>query len=67
MSHMIADTEEELHQMAEQIGLKPEWFQNKGVPHYDICQAKKKQAIQQGAIEVDRRRLVRIIKKLKSP
>ena len=34
MSHMIADTEEELHEMAQKIGLKREWYQG---DHYDVA------------------------------
>lgn len=34
-SHMIADTEEELHEMAEKIGLHRSWFQDPRVEHAD--------------------------------
>lgn len=47
MSHMIADTLEELHAMADKIGVARKWFQ-KG-DHYDITQSKKKLAIKHGA------------------
>jgi|SRR5215217_52807 len=63
-SHMIADTKEELHQMAASIGLKREWFQDKHAHlppdryptntwHYDVTQSKRKLAIQAGAVEVE--------------
>jgi hypothetical protein len=66
MSHMLADTEDELHRMAESIGLKREWFQNHGrTPHYDVCQAKRKQAVNCGAIEVGRRDLVALMRRLR--
>ena len=53
MSHMFADDLEELHTLAQAIGLKREWFQtNSSVPHYDVCQTKRALAIEQGAIEL---------------
>jgi hypothetical protein len=37
MSHMAADTLEELHQMAKNVGVAKRHFQDKqGKPHYDI-------------------------------
>lgn len=49
MCHMLADTEEELHGMAARIGVKRHWYQRF---HYDICLAKRRKAIELGAIEV---------------
>lgn len=64
MCHMMADTLEELHEMAHRIGLKRRWFQmsNRGMPHYDISLSKRKEAVECGAIGVDRRRMVEIMK-----
>jgi len=56
MSHMIADTPEELHAMAETIGVKRKWFQDHRVPHYDICQNKRVKAIAAGAVVVATRK-----------
>jgi len=58
MSHMIADTEQELHLMANLIGMKREWFQPKSFPHYDVSISRKKKAVELGAIELDRREFV---------
>ena len=65
MSHMIADTIEELHEMADNIGLKRSWFQpgNNSLAHYDLCQSKRKLAIEYGAIEISSRELVAKIRK----
>lgn len=53
MFHMIADSLDELHKMADDIGVQRKWFQNKqGHPHYDICKSKKRSAITFGAKEV---------------
>lgn len=49
MSHMIADTEDELHAMAAKVGVARRWYQG---DHYDICMSKREQAIKLGAIPV---------------
>lgn len=56
MCHMIADTEQELHDMAQRIGVRRKWYQGN---HYDICLKMKNKAIRLGAIEVTKRDLVR--------
>ena len=53
MSHMFADTPDELHSMACSLGLKREWFQSHTrTPHYDVSISKRSLAIQKGAIEL---------------
>jgi hypothetical protein len=50
MSHMIADSINELHEMADILGVKRKWFQDKATkPHYDICKKKKMLALNYGA------------------
>ena len=63
MCHMLADTLEELHAMAATLKLKPEWFQEQGTPHYDICQSKRALAIKAGAVVADRVKVVELIRK----
>lgn len=63
MCHLLADTIDELHLFAEQIGLKREWFQNGSTPHYDLSLTKRKVAINHGAKEIDNKQVVEIIKK----
>lgn len=52
--HLQADTPEELHAFAAQIGLRREWFQTKpGRPdhdHYDLTASKRAVAIEHGAV-----------------
>lgn len=54
MCHMIADSLEELHAMAKLIGIQRKWFQDKRVPHYDICKSKRSLAVKAGATELSR-------------
>lgn len=57
MSHMVADTEEELHGMAERLGLR-KWFQNAASgAHYDISMSKRGEAVKFGAVEITMREL----------
>lgn len=64
MCHMLADTLDELHAMADTVGVKRKWFQDKpGFPHYDICKAKRGIAVANGAIEIDRKRFVELVRR----
>ena len=56
MCHMIADTEAELHAMADRIGVLRKWYQG---DHYDITQSKRALAVAAGAIELSRMELGR--------
>lgn len=49
MCHMIADTDDELHAMADAIGVQRKWHQG---DHYDICLSKRAKAVSLGAIEI---------------
>ena len=65
MSHMLADTEEELHAMAAKIGLKRGWFQPLSTPHYDVSQTKRREALDNGAVEIGNHDLVALIRRLR--
>ena len=39
------------------------WFQNRRVPHYDICQRQRKLAIKTGAVEIGWRQTVELMRK----
>lgn len=49
--------------MAGKVGLKRRWFQNTSTPHYDLCKSKRAKAVELGAVEVDRKQTVELIKK----
>lgn len=65
MCHMIADTEEELEDIAIKLGLNLSWWQYKGTPksHFDVSKSVREKALQLGAIIIDRKELVEILKK----
>jgi len=62
MCHMLADSLEELHAMADRIGMKREWFQQLSTPHYDLSKTRRALAVKAGAIEIDAKRTVQIIR-----
>lgn len=52
--HMFADTEAELHAMADAIGMKRSWFQpfpKHSLPHYDLSGTRRQRAVKAGATE----------------
>jgi hypothetical protein len=62
MSHMVADTLNELHDMADKLGIARRYFQDKkGRPHYDICKSSKSKAITLGAKEVSEKWIIAIL------
>lgn len=55
MCHMVADTEAELHAMADKIGVDRKWYQypkKSRYPHYDIALSKRALAVEAGAQEI---------------
>lgn len=59
MSHMVADSTEDLLAMADTIGVARRWIQYPGTDreHFDICMSKRAKAVAAGAIEVTMRDL----------
>lgn len=61
--HLFTDQVDltELHQLADRIGLKREWFQDHPrAPHYDLTPYRRQCALGAGAYPVSRRRAVEI-------
>lgn len=55
---MMADTLDELHAMADRIGVQRKWFQDTmSGPHYDIALSKRVLAVAAGAREVTLRQM----------
>lgn len=58
MCHMLADTDDELHAMADRIGVSRRWWQSPektSGSHYDIALSKRALAVQAGAVQVTQR------------
>jgi hypothetical protein len=69
MCHMIADTPEELHAMADKIGMARRWFQappQASFWHYDIAKFKRALAVEHGAIECDRNAFVGHLRRIRA-
>lgn len=68
MCHMIADTTAELLVMADRIGIARRWLQHAGTAreHFDICTAKRAEAVRQGAREITMRELASITRARRS-
>ncbi len=62
--HMYADTPEELHAIAARLGLRREWFQDDArLPHYDLVEPQRAQAVELGAVEVAKRHTAETIRR----
>lgn len=61
MSHMIADSTEELIAMADKIQVSRKWIQKRGTyaEHFDVCKSKRALAVEHGAIVLSPKDLVR--------
>ena len=59
--HLLADSLAELHEFADKLGLKREWFQEKArFPHYDITDNMRTKAIHIGAISANRSQIAEV-------
>lgn len=63
MCHMLADTTDELLDMADKIGVARKWIQRRGTPgeHFDICMSKRALAVKLGAKEITWRQAGEIV------
>lgn len=69
MCHLIADTPDELHAMADTIGVARRWFQappRASFPHYDIAKTKRALAIAAGALDCDRHAFVNALRRIRA-
>lgn len=66
MWHMVANTLEELHEMASSCGIVKRHFQDGKRPHYDVCKESKQFAISKGAILVNDRNIIELWRVLTS-
>lgn len=64
MCHMFADTDAELLAMADKIGVARRWHQYPGADksHFDICLSKRALAVAAGAVEIEGRQTVELVR-----
>lgn len=65
--HLIADTEQELHDFAiKKLKMKKAWYQkDSSLPHYDLHENKRNLAVLIGVIELERKEFVAKMKEIK--
>jgi hypothetical protein len=62
MCHMLADTDEELHEMASAIGIsRAHWQRPPKTSHYDIAKSKRVLAVKLGAVEVTMQQMAAMV------
>ena len=65
-SHLVADSDEELHAFAVRLGMKRAWFQcHERRPyqaHYDVPERLRADAIEQGAVSITWRQIGRMMR-----
>jgi hypothetical protein len=66
MCHMVADTLDELHAMADRIGVARRWYQGPPTgrwPHYDIALSKRALAVAAGALPIRQRETLPVLRR----
>ncbi|HMT09871.1 MAG TPA: DUF4031 domain-containing protein, partial [Pyrinomonadaceae bacterium] len=63
--HLIGDSVDELMNFAVNLGMRPEWFQPKSSPHFDLTAEGREIAVQNGAIELDQREFVAKLREIR--
>lgn len=65
-SHLVADSDAELHAFALRLGMRREWFQHKPdrphQAHYDVPERARPEALALGAVPVTWRQLGRMLR-----
>lgn len=65
-SHLVADSDAELHEFAARLGMRREWFQHKSdrphQAHYDVPERSRRDALALGAVAVSWRQLGRMLR-----
>ena len=65
--HLVADSLDELHAFAAQLGLQRRWFQGRSFyPHYDVTVPVRERALRIGAIDADRETIIACCKSMRS-
>ncbi len=66
-SHLVADTDSELHEFALRLGMRREWFQHKvhrpHQAHYDVPERVRARAVELGAVPISWREMGRMLRR----
>ena len=68
VTYLVADSAGELHAFAARLGLKRPWFQagvRHVLPHYDLTENKYTQALALGAVQLTRKTLREVFRKIR--
>lgn len=67
MSHMVADTRDELVAMADRVGVARRWIQNpecgRDRCHFDIAMSAREKAVKLGAVELTMREMAQLCRR----
>lgn len=64
--HLVADSVQELHTFADQLGLKRAWFQDRTMyPHYDVTVNVRVRALELGARLGDKQTIISCAKRMR--
>lgn len=65
--HLVADSLQELHEFAKQLGLRRSWFQHSAsYPHYDVTVEVRELALEMGACHGNRIQIISCARRLKT-
>lgn len=62
---MIADSMQELHKVAKDVGLERTSYKHKNVPHYPITASQRSKALKSGAVRLTNQAFLSKIRELK--
>jgi hypothetical protein len=62
-AHLYGDTEKDLISFGIDIGLRAAWIHRSSIPHFDLTKGKHKQALANGAIMIDLKEEIEILKR----
>lgn len=65
-SHLVGDTEDELHEFASRLGLRRAWYQehrrHPALNHYDVTEDTRQAALALGAVPLTWREMARMLR-----
>lgn len=66
--HLMADSLPELIRFGKKIGCSPNWVQTEGaLDHFDLTARMREKAVAHGAMEIDRKQVVELMRRRSMP